>query len=201
MADERRWRCLTCGFAWSKAEPPAVCPVCGAPKDQFAPIGQGKIRFLGDLLNSLRSHIHPILVHVPNGALPVGAAFLYLALLTGSADLERAAFFVLVAILLATPIAGVTGFADWKRRYGGRKVPVFYRKIGLAAALFVLTATAVALRGLNPELFDRGGDLLWLYALLVSATLPLLVFLGHWGGKLAFEWRKFPKPAAGGSDD
>jgi ribose/xylose/arabinose/galactoside ABC-type transport system permease subunit len=132
--------------------------------------------------------------------MPVGAVFFYLALLTGNRDLERAAFFVLVAVLLTTPVAGVTGFFDWKRRYGGRKVPIFHRKIGLALGLFALASAGAVLRALNPTLFERGGGPLFVYALIVTATLPLLVLLGHWGGKLVFEWRKFPEANPRGSE-
>lgn len=199
MTVAKRWRCLTCGFVWSKEAPPGTCPVCGAPGEQFSPIGRGKRRFLEDVFKSLWSHTHPILVHVPNGATPVAAAFLYLALLLSNRDLEQAAFYVLVMAFLATPVTAATGILDWKRRYGGRKVPVFYRKMGLAAGLFTLTGAAAVLRGLNPGLAGGGGSLLWLYAGIVTATLPLLVLLGHWGGKLAFEWKKFPKVAGGDS--
>lgn len=198
MAARKHWRCLTCGFAWPKEEPPGVCPVCGAPGDQFAPIGRGKGRFFRSLLKSLTDHVHPIVVHLPNGALPAGILFLYLALLTGSRDLERAAFFILVLVLVSTPVAGVTGYFDWKGRYGGRKVPIFHRKIGLAAGLFALELAGVVLRGGWPGLFGPGAALWWVYLVLVTATLPLLVLLGHWGGNLVFEWRKFPKATAAG---
>ena len=31
------WRCVVCGYVHQGAEPPEVCPVCGAPADQFEP--------------------------------------------------------------------------------------------------------------------------------------------------------------------
>lgn len=190
---EKKWRCLTCGFAWSKDEPPDACPVCGAPKSQFSPIGRGKIRFLRDVVES--SRVHPIAVHFPNGALPACLLFLYLFLLTGVRDFERAAFFLLIVVVVAIPVSLASGFRDWKRNYAGRKVPVFYRKIGLASGLLTLGVAGALLRGLGPGLFGPDGPLEWVYVLVLTAMLFLVVLLGHWGGKLVFEWRKFPKAA------
>ncbi len=31
----RAWRCVVCGYVHRGAEPPEVCPICGAPQDQF----------------------------------------------------------------------------------------------------------------------------------------------------------------------
>lgn len=199
MANPKRWRCLTCGFAWPKEEPPEACPVCGAPRAQFVRIGQGKVRFLEDVGQSILDHLHPLLTHLPNGAMPAGLLFLYLALAIGNAYLERAAFYLLVLVTVAIPAAAVTGFRDWKRRYGGRKVPIFYRKMGLAAGLFVLAFAAAVLRSLVPDLFVRGGAGWWAYVVLVTALFPFLALLGHWGGKLVFQWRKFPKATEAGN--
>lgn len=200
MATRKHWRCLTCGFAWPKEEAPEACPVCGAPRAQFAPIGRGKVRFLVDLARSFGDHVHPLLAHLPNGAMPAGLLFLYLAAVSGNAHLERAAFYVLVLVTVAIPFTAATGYRDWKRRYGGRKVPIFYRKMGLAAGLFVVAAAAAVLRAVVPDLFAHGGGAWSVYLLLVTALFPLLALLGHWGGKLVFQWRKFPKATEAGSE-
>jgi len=34
-----KWKCLVCGYIHEGPEPPDECPVCGAPKDKFEPIG------------------------------------------------------------------------------------------------------------------------------------------------------------------
>jgi uncharacterized membrane protein len=193
LKSNKKWRCLTCGFAWPKDEPPDACPVCGAPGSQFSPIGHGKVRFVLDVVKS--SRVHPIAVHFPNGVLPACLLFLYLSLLTGLQDLERAAFFLLIVVVLAVPVSLTSGFLDWKRNYAGRKVPVFYRKIGLASGLLAFGVVAALLRGLGPALFGPGGLLQWVYVVILTSMLFLVVLLGHWGGKLVFEWRKFPKAA------
>ena len=31
----KKWICLICGHIHEGAEPPEICPVCGAPSDDF----------------------------------------------------------------------------------------------------------------------------------------------------------------------
>ncbi|RJP73062.1 MAG: rubredoxin [Candidatus Zixiibacteriota bacterium] len=31
----KKFRCSVCGYIYEGAEPPAFCPVCGAPADSF----------------------------------------------------------------------------------------------------------------------------------------------------------------------
>ena len=31
----KKWRCKVCGYEVIADEPPAVCPVCGVPADEF----------------------------------------------------------------------------------------------------------------------------------------------------------------------
>ncbi|MFC1761693.1 rubredoxin-like domain-containing protein [Planctomycetota bacterium] len=37
----KQWRCLVCGYIHEGLEPPDVCPLCSAGKDQFVPV-EGK---------------------------------------------------------------------------------------------------------------------------------------------------------------
>jgi rubrerythrin len=36
----KQWRCKVCGYVHLGDEPPDVCPVCGAPRDEFELIAQ-----------------------------------------------------------------------------------------------------------------------------------------------------------------
>ena len=38
MAEVKRWRCKICGYIHEGSEPPEVCPLCCADKDQFEPM-------------------------------------------------------------------------------------------------------------------------------------------------------------------
>lgn len=182
------WRCLVCGYLARGAELPGACPACGAPREQFAPLGRGKLRFLRDLWDTFL--LHAVVAHLPNGALPAAVLFLALALATGEAGLEQACFYVLLLVAATVPLSAASGVRDWKRRYGGRRVPVFPRKLALSALLLALLLGALALRLADAELFRRGGPVLWAYAALVFSSLGPAVLLGHYGGKLVFHWRK-----------
>jgi len=69
-------------------------------------------------------------------------------------------------------------------------VPVFYRKLVLASVLFLLGVVAVGLRVSYPDLQARGGLIQAIYVMIVLAMLGVAVFLGHYGGKLVFYWRR-----------
>jgi hypothetical protein len=182
------WRCLVCGYAHDGAEAPESCPVCGAGRSQFVEKGHAKARFVRDVYDTFL--FHAVIAHVPNGLLPAGALFLTAALLTGNAHFERTAFHLVALTVLSVPLSALSGVRDWKRRYGGRKVPVFYRKMALSAALFALGLVAVGLRLTAPDLFDRGGGVKAAYVLTVFSMLGPAVLLGHFGGKLVFYWKK-----------
>jgi flavin reductase (DIM6/NTAB) family NADH-FMN oxidoreductase RutF/rubredoxin len=34
----QKWLCTVCGYVHEGAEPPEICPVCGAPRDKFVPV-------------------------------------------------------------------------------------------------------------------------------------------------------------------
>ena len=35
MTDRHAWRCTVCGYISAAPEPPAPCPICGAPATAF----------------------------------------------------------------------------------------------------------------------------------------------------------------------
>jgi uncharacterized membrane protein len=151
-------------------------------------VGRGKARFVRDVWDTFL--LHPVAAHTPNGALPAAVLFLVLAFLWREPSLERAAFYLLVLVLGAVPVSAASGARDWKRRYGGRRVPVFRWKLALSGALFALCAAAVALRLAAPDLFLGGSPLRFLYAGLIFLAMVPAVLLGHFGGKLVFHWKK-----------
>ena len=34
----KKWKCSICGYIHQGNEPPAVCPICGAPREKFVQI-------------------------------------------------------------------------------------------------------------------------------------------------------------------
>ena len=98
----KKWRCTVCGYIHTGAEPPDICPVCGADKTMFVEISLEEAARLepkspkprkagapapapvkmGFITRQMVNHYaHPVSVHFPNGVLPLCLAFLTMAVL------------------------------------------------------------------------------------------------------------------------
>jgi len=184
----KQWKCTVCGYLHEGAEPPANCPVCGADRSQFIPLEELKVNLLRDMIDTFV--LHPVAAHFPNGLVPTAVLFLLLALLTGNSNLDHAVFYLLVMVLAVIPVSMSSGIYDWRTRFHGERVLIFYKKIGLACTLLLLGLVAVFLRYEHPELLTEGGNGKWIYVGLVLAMLPVVTLLGHYGTKLAHKWKK-----------
>ena len=109
--------------------------------------GEEKIRLVRDVYDGIR--VHPIAVHIPTGALPAAILFLIAGLATGHESLTLCAYPLLGFVVLALPVAFASGIYDWKHRFGGRKVPVFYWKIALSAITLALGIASLLIRYLT----------------------------------------------------
>lgn len=45
---EKRWKCVVCGEEFTGANPPEICPACGAVADQFIQASEGTVTFNSD---------------------------------------------------------------------------------------------------------------------------------------------------------
>jgi predicted heme/steroid binding protein/uncharacterized membrane protein len=151
----------------------------------------GEKKELHPLLNYyLDLHPHPIAVHFPIALTLVAAAFLVAHLVTGIEGLVDSAYYTLLAGVITSTIAMVTGVSSWWFNYGHRPTRIFVVKASLTAALFVLGITATTLLAMNrTALVDREG-IGWLYFALVLAMSVLVIFLGKLGGELVFPSKK-----------
>jgi uncharacterized membrane protein len=142
---------------------------------------------LGKFLDEMRRtfFLHPISAHFSNGVIPIAVLYLLLNVATGDTYFEHTVIDLLVIVLLAAPVSFVSGIIDWKKKYKGAKAPVFVKKIRLAVVLCVLAVAAISIRFADPAVMEAGGVLRWAYILIVLAMLPVVVLLGHYGGKLS----------------
>lgn len=131
-------------------------------------------------------HFHPISVHVPNGVLPVALIFLVLGLLFKLPQLEKAAFYNLIFVLLTMPVVLLTGFIDWKGRFKGKLTKVFKIKMACGALVLMLSFCLVAWRIIDPDLGTAQSAHVWLYLLLHVVLLAIATVAGYYGGKLVF---------------
>ncbi|NTV01317.1 MAG: hypothetical protein HGB04_00835 [Chlorobiaceae bacterium] len=142
---------------------------------------------IGKFLDEMRRtfFLHAISAHFSNGLIPVAVLYLLLALPAADPFFERTVLHLLVIVLLAVPVSFVSGILDWKKKYNGAKAPVFMMKIRLAVTLCILAVCAVSIRLACPGALSGEGLLHWAYLLIILAMLPVVVLLGHYGGKLS----------------
>lgn len=183
----QKWKCTVCGYLHEGAVPPELCPVCGADRGKFIPIEQEKLNLLRDMIETFV--LHPVAAHFPSGLVPTAVLFLLLALLTASPYLEHAVFYLLGVALAVIPVSMASGIHDWRTRFHGERALIFYKKIGLASTLLLLVLAAAGMRYADPALLVAGGARKWVYVGLVLAMLPVVVLLGHYGAKLAYQWK------------
>jgi hypothetical protein len=87
---------------------------------------------------------------------------------------------------LATPVAIASGLLSWYYNYNAIWTRIFRIKIILSCVLFALQIGALVMRLAvvdEPSLRSPG---YWVYAVLVMAMAPTVVFLGYLGGRLTF---------------
>lgn len=184
----QKWKCTVCGYLHEGAEPPESCPVCGADRAKFIPLEQEKVNLLHDMIRTFV--LHPVAAHFPNGLIPTAALFLLLTLLTGNVFTEHVVIYLLSVVLAVIPVSMASGIYDWRTRFHGEWALIFYKKIGLATILLLFVLAAVGLRHARPALLAEGGAGKWVYVGLVLAMLPVVTLLGHYGAKLAYQWKK-----------
>lgn len=132
--------------------------------------------------------LHAVITHFVNGLVPVAVFFLLLALARGDGFALTAFHLVAFAAAMA-PVAFLSGIRDWRRKFHGASSPVFLYKIRLSLVLMLLCAAALTLHLVWPESVARGGVIAWLYRGFIFLMLPVVILLGHYGGKLAYAVR------------
>jgi rubredoxin len=213
----KRWRCMVCGYIHLGDEPPEQCPVCKAPKSKFAeidaqgttitpstekPAQQPQVENIqpGGISPSatknkmadfvLRHHLHPILVHTPNGLIPVIVLFILLHIILHIQGVEKAAFFNIVFVVLIMPAVMITGYLEWKKRYNKAKTALFFTKICCSLIVFATVLVLAGWRFINPEVTSEGSPTKWIYFSICLIMLGAAGIAGHLGGKLVFGLRE-----------
>lgn len=208
--EEKRWRCSVCGYIHKGESPPEKCPICAAPSSMFVEIDSqdnalGKAEQEGveaDGLGSysvgvapetifaklarvvLKFHLHPIHAHFPNGILPAALIFLVIAYFYNMALLADVAFCNLIFVLVTLPVVLLTGFMEWKARYGGAKTGLFVTKIICALVVLVTVSTLVVWRVVEPGVYAQESPVRSIYLGIAVVMLLATALAGHLGGKL-----------------
>jgi len=211
----KKWECTVCGYIHEGEEPPDECPVCSADKSMFvevveeavlnepapAPVETAAVAttsqttFWGKLYafaseQILKHHLHPIMVHTPNGILPMAFLFLLITAFLGMPLFETAALYCFVFVFISMPLVAFTGYEVWQKRYRGVMTSTFKIKIGAATATVVLLLTLIVWRAVQPDIMTTPSNGRWLFLFLALVVVGAVGAAGHLGGKLVFGARK-----------
>ena len=213
----RKWECTVCGYIHTGDEPPDECPVCSADKSMFVEVfeeeataetaGEPVVETMAEpqpvapatpLAKALAiateltmgHHLHPIMVHTPNGVVPMAVVFLLITALFGFPQFETAALYSLLFVLISMPAVLFTGYIAWQNRYRGALTSIFKIKIGASAVAVLLLLILTIWRLSQPDLMTTPSGGRWLYLLLSFVLVAAVGLAGHMGGKLVFGTRK-----------
>lgn len=133
---------------------------------------------------------HAVASHFVNGLVPVAVIFMLLTIVTANSYFEHTVFHLICVASVAVPVSFFSGIRDWRVKFNGGRAPIFYRKIKLSISLVILCSAIIAIRLEWHDPIAAGGRIAWLYVGCISLTLPVVVLLGHLGGRLAYMARQ-----------
>ncbi len=190
-----------------------VCPLCSVVIELYETYGHF-VPIVNDVeINRVqpKTRMHPMATHLPIGLFPfalLGAGFLLLLSVYGrfagltaantpffaeySPIINNVTLLMLVIAVVSSALTFLTGFVDWKQRYGGRPYRVIKLKLILSGIFLVVGLVTVVL---HPVVFSAGiisfdslVDVLTavVYFIFMGAAMFMLATLGHVGGYLVF---------------
>ena len=205
----KQWQCSVCRYIHEDDTPPEKCPVCGVSSDRFvkfhseqSPKNDSKASahktqkkqppkkepesFYEKTMELMaKHHAHPVLVHTPNGILPVTVILYILAWIFDSTLFAKAGFINLVFVILSLPLVIFSGIVEWKKKYNQALTAIF--KIKIAAACMTTFCCLISLGWyiIDPLVLSSGKALLFI--LINILMVAFAGTAGHMGGKLVFK--------------
>lgn len=147
--------------------------------------------FLVTLLNKfpiLRRHPHPMFVHFPIAFTLLIPIFLILYVVSGNIYFERTAFYLLIASIIFTPFAIVTGLYSWWLNYLLKWNLYIKIKLALSILLFPVLLACFFLRLMYPDIMIVSGNMKILYMVLCICLPGIAGVIGWSGGRLVFPY-------------
>jgi len=132
----------------------------------------------------VKYHAHPIIVHIPNGVLPVAILFLVLSMLFQAAGLEAASFYNMIIVVLVMPKVLFSGYVDWKNRLGGNLTNLILTKMICGTTVFLLGLLLVVWRWMDPMVALTSSPSRITYLFLHLIILGAAGLAGYLGGTL-----------------
>jgi uncharacterized membrane protein len=204
----KRWKCIVCKYIHEGDTPPDTCPICKVPKEKFTEIDQygnpienrplekkprkkvkPKPAPSGNALSRtlVKYHAHPMSVHVPNGVIPISAAFAFGAVFLNFAGWAQVAFYNNIVVLISLPFVLFSGYLSWKIKYRGFLSSRFITKIVSSTIATLAAAALVIWYYRNPQVLDQDSFYKWLFLAVNIILFGATSVSGFVGGKLVFK--------------
>jgi uncharacterized membrane protein len=134
----------------------------------------------------LRRHPHPMTVHFPIAFIMLFPVLNILYLVTGKESFDVSSFHVLVAGLVFTPVALLTGPYNWWINYAGKWSKIIAIKMFGSLILITLILVIFMWRILVPDIMLQPTEARIIYIMLSLVLPPLITVLGWFGAKMTF---------------
>jgi len=134
----------------------------------------------------VKRHAHPFAVHYPIAFFLGSVLFCLMYLITRNASFETSSFYLVALATLTAPFSVLSGIQSWWLYYGLKRTAGITVKLIGGPALILIGAIVSILRAANPQILIDGGIAAWIYAILLFATMPLVLTLGYIGGEMTF---------------
>lgn len=129
---------------------------------------------------------HTISVHFPAALYPVAIFFLFLALIFDRDSFRNLYFYLMIIATFFSPISHFTGILEWKNKYRGARTHIFINKIRYSLILNVVGGLCTTWYWFCPEILNYTGIYNIIFIILNISIIPLVIYLGHLGGKLIY---------------
>jgi predicted heme/steroid binding protein/uncharacterized membrane protein len=134
----------------------------------------------------LRRHPHPMTVHFPIAFMMLFPVLNILYLVTGKPSFDISSFHVLVAGLVFTPVALITGPYNWWINYAGKWSKIIAVKMLGSLILITLIMVIFMWRIMVPDIMLQPSGAKIVYILLSLTLPPVVSVLGWFGAKMTF---------------
>jgi uncharacterized membrane protein len=129
---------------------------------------------------------HAILVHFPTALYPIAIIFLFLALIFGKESFSNSYFYLMIIATLFTPLCHYTGMLEWRKKFRGTRTHIFINKIRFGIILNVVGGLCTTWYWFYPGILDHIGVFNIAFIILNISIIPIVVYLGHLGGRLVY---------------
>jgi rubredoxin/uncharacterized membrane protein len=133
----------------------------------------------------LKHHAHPVLVHTPNGLLPVAVILWVLAWIFDYQLLAKAAFINQIFVIISLPLVISTGVIEWQKKYNKAMTTMFKIKIMAAILTSIACLITTVWFFIDPDILLSSGA--WSFMLINIIMLAAAGIAGYIGGKLVFK--------------